>query len=454
MPRQQSTLGSSRAFAGQPDVPKKSGSFMDELLGQVVDGYEIKELITTDSLGINEVRLYKGYDQALSRTVLIKFVSTEAENWAAGDETLNELRRRAQALAALRHSNISFLFRFGITTGRAYSIREYVARGSLQEQLEPGVQFSWQWALNIVVPVARALQFAHDRDIVHRNIKPIKILLPADDWPLVTFDVGLTSMLWQRPETQGIPLHALPMQRFETLNYASPEQIQGTDVDVRTDVYSLGVVLFELLCGQLPFKGATSFDLQMARLTTPPIPLLEANPSASPLLAPILDKALAQKPDDRYQTIRELSAALINAREQLSRRNGVGQPDTHGHLSSTPAEAAPWPQQADLVLRLTESRRIIFSGSQTELIVGRASKKGQDPKPTIDLTPLGGQHAGVSRRHARLARQDDQWLVEDFGSVNGTFVNGTRLPPYILTPVNRGDVLCFGQIELECGLED
>jgi len=119
--------------------------------------------------------------------------------------------------------------------------------------------------------------------------------MPQDDWPLLA-DFGLAKM-----EQSTKPNLTMPGQVLGTMAYAAPEQIQEGDIDARVDIYSLGIVLYELLTGKLPFAGETTFDFLMARLTDPPAPLLQVNPAAPPLLAPILDKALAQEPRDRYK---------------------------------------------------------------------------------------------------------------------------------------------------------
>jgi serine/threonine protein kinase len=227
--------------------------------------------------------------------------------------------------------------------------------------------------------------------------------------------------------------------------YAAPEQIQEGQIDARIDIYSLAIVLYELLTGRLPFMGETSFDFLMARLTEPPLPVQEANPNVPAVFVPILDKALVQDPNARYQTMPEFSQALIEAREQLGRHR-------YRSITYEPTSVMNTQQlkETKVSLKLTASGQQISPSNQSELIVGRAHK---NTAPDIDLEPYGGTKAGVSRRHGRLVRKDNLWFVEDMGSTNGTFVNNTRLAPNTLTALQKGDKIRFGQIELEFSLE-
>jgi hypothetical protein len=191
----------------------------------------------------------------------------------------------------------------------------------------------------------------------------------------------------------------------------------------------------------------------MSGLSELPRLLTAIDPEISAILTPVIETALAQEPNDRYQSMEEFSVALDEANQQLGQRNGAyvqGASESERTIPQIAAHPQPGP---NIMLSLTESGRTIFRGDQAELIVGRASRDPDVQKPAVDLTSLGGRFSGVSRRHARLTRKGGQWLVEDFGSVNGTYVNGTKLPPYIMIPVNKGDILRFGQIEMVCGLE-
>ncbi|MFC1976179.1 protein kinase [Chloroflexota bacterium] len=398
---------------------------MEDLTGHIFGGYELKELVGTGGMA----SIYKGFDETLSRWVAIKVVPIQATGATEEETILARFRLEAQAIAALRHRNILTIYGYGEEKGWAYIVMEYVPGGSLKDRLQPDQPFTWEQALTITIPVSEALAFAHEQHIIHRDIKPANILMPQDDWPLLA-DFGLAKM-----EQSTRPNLTMPGQVLGTMAYAAPEQIQEEAIDARVDIYSMGIVLYELLSGKLPFEGETTFDFLMARLTDPPAPLLEVNPDAPPILGSILDKALAQEPDDRYQTMEAFSRALKQAERELSQM--------------PPSEAAK-PQEQKVRLTVTPGGQEILASGQSELIIGRAYK---DKVPDIDLGPYGGSKAGVSRRHSRMVCQKGEWSVEDLGSTNGTFVNGTKITPRQMVALKDDDLIRCGQIEMHFGVE-
>jgi serine/threonine protein kinase len=411
---------------------------MDDLIGRTFGGYELKELVGTGGVA----SIYKGYDKRLARWVAIKVISIHSVGSDTEVTMLARFRLEAQAIAALRHRNILTIYGYGEEEGWAYIIMEYVPGGSLKDRLDTGKPFSWEYALTIVIPVSQALAFAHDHNIIHRDIKPANILMPQDDWPLLA-DFGLAKM-----EQTTRPNLTMPGQVLGTMAYAAPEQIQEGQIDARVDIYSLGIVLYELLSGKLPFEGETAFDFLMARLTESPRPILEVNPEVPAIFGPILAKALAQNPDGRYQTMVEFSQDLIEARHKLGRSSGVYIQEAKSQ-KETSAMSTSELRETKVSLKLT-SGQLIPTNSKPELIIGRAHK---NIVPDVDLAPYGGAQAGVSRRHGKLTRKGEQWFVEDLDSVNGTFVNGVKLPPNQATLIHQDDKLRFGQIEVLFGLE-
>lgn len=414
---------------------------MEDLIGRSFGGYELKELIGTGGMA----SIYKAFDEKLSRWVAIKV----APIFGAEETLLARFRQEAQAIAALRHRNILTIYGYGEDRdgGWAYIVMEYVPGGSLKELMKPNQPFTWQQALTVIIPVSQALAFAHKHGVIHRDIKPANILMPQEDWPLLA-DFGLAKM-----QHSATPNLTMPGQVLGTMAYAAPEQIQeSTVIDARADIYSLGIVLYELLTSKLPFQGQTSFDFLMARLTDPPIPLLKANPDVHPAFVPIMDKALAQQPGDRYQVMDEFSQALLEVRYDLSGSFSTQPP---------PARSKPKPEEKTSIidteelnnlqdvkirLKLPATGKEISTAGRAEIVIGRAYK---DSKPDIDLGPYGGSQAGVSRLHSRLVRQGDDWSVEDLGSTNGTFVNGAKVAPHQKKRVKSGDIIRCGQIELQ-----
>lgn len=415
---------------------------MEDLTGQHFGGYELQELVGAGGMA----SIYKGFDETLSRWVAIKVIPIQASG-SAEETMLERFRLEARAIAALRHRNILTIYGYGEEEGWAYIVMEYVPGGSLQDRMKPNQPFDWQQALVVIAPVSDALAFAHVRGVIHRDIKPANILMPQDDWPLLA-DFGLAKM-----EESTKPNLTMPGQVLGTMAYAAPEQIQEGEIDARVDIYSLGIVLYELLAGKLPFKGETPFDFLMARLTDPPLPLLEANPDVPPIFAPILDKALAQEADDRYQTMAEFSQALREAQDELRQAPLVAPPPPQGVTDEDEETSVMEPVELeDVKIRLkvvTSGQEIVASG-QSELLIGRSYKK---QVADIDLGPYGGTKAGVSRRHCRLIYTDGRWFIEDLNSTNGTFLNGTKLEPHQLAALDNDDLIRCGQIELALKIE-
>lgn len=414
---------------------------MEDLIGRSFGGYELKELIGTGGMA----SIYKAFDEKLSRWVAIKV----APIFGAEETMLARFRQEAQAIATLRHRNILTIYGYGEDRdgGWAYIVMEYVPGGSLKELMKPNQPFTWQQALTVIIPVSQALAFAHKHGVIHRDIKPANILMPQEDWPLLA-DFGLAKM-----QHSATPNLTMPGQVLGTMAYAAPEQIQeSTVIDARADIYSLGIVLYELLTSKLPFQGQTSFDFLMARLTDPPIPLLKANPEVSPVFVPMMDKALAQQPTDRYQTMDEFSQALLEVRYDLSGSFSTqppparSKPKSEEKTSIIDTEELNNLQDVKIRLKLPATGKEISTEGRAEIVIGRAYK---DAKPDIDLGPYGGSQAGVSRLHSRLMRQGDDWSVEDLGSTNGTFVNGTKVAPHQKKRVKSGDIIRCGQIELQ-----
>lgn len=416
---------------------------MNDLTSQYIGGYELKELVGIGGMA----SIYKGFDQNLSRWVAIKLIPLLPE--AEGDtheELLARFRQEAQAIAQLRHPNILTIFNYGEEEGWAYIVMEYVAGGSLKDRLQPNKPLDWRQALNVVIPVAQALTFAHDQGIIHRDIKPANILIAEEDWPLLA-DFGLAKML----HSTGVALTGAG-QVVGTMAYAPPEQIQGGKIDARADIYSLGVVLYELLTGKLPFSGKTTFDFLMARLTDSPLPILTANPGVPAVFEAIMNKALAQEPGERYQSMAELLNELRQVQQELSEseRTVMKTRSNTNERASMDIKKLSVAQPVTIRLKLMDSGHNIFMPDRNELIIGRTSN---NVSPDIDLAPYGGSKAGVSRRHNRLLHRDDGWFVEDLGSRNGTFVNGVRVIPSQMITLKEGDVIRCGQIELQFGLE-
>ncbi len=274
----------------------------DSLVGQTLGGYRLVERLGQGGMAT----VYKAYESKLGRYVAIKVLP---QFFARDPNFMRRFQREAKAVAQLSHPNIVPIHNYGEQGEFAYIAMQYVEGGTLKhehdKQLEP------EEALRLLLPVIRALDYAHERGIVHRDIKPGNILLNEDGWPLLA-DFGLARMAEASVKLTGTGVGVgTPM-------YMSPEQGQGLEVDRRTDIYSLGIVLYELLTGDVPFKADTPMAVVVKHMTAAmPMPR-EVNPEIPEELEQIILKATAKNPENRYQTAAAMAAALKEAMENLS----------------------------------------------------------------------------------------------------------------------------------------
>jgi len=401
---------------------------MSSWSGKTIGSYQIAEEIGRGGAAT----VYRAHQPQLERWVAVKILQEEA----GGKEFLARFRREAKAIAALRHPNILTIYDYGEEGGIAYIVMEYVAGGTLESQLT-GQPMDWPDVATLVLPVGRALAYAHSQGIVHRDVKPANILLPRPDWPLLA-DFGLVKLLGRK---QGI---TQPGISIGTPAYFAPEQAGGGEVDHRSDIYGLAVVLYELLTGSLPFEADSPVEMMIRRMHEPPRPPRSLNPRVTPQLETVIMRALARDPDARHSTMK----AFVN---DLARLPGAtGRPSM-----ATPATAIPRGATARLGgPGFATGPRLVVMGtgatiplpSKGEVLIGRS-----DPHvapPDVDLGPYGGGQAGVSRNHARLLRRPEGWLLDDLQSTNGTFVNGVPVKPGQPVRVRHDDVILCGQFSL------
>lgn len=401
-----------------------------EWIGQVLGGCQIVDKIGEGRMAV----VYRAYQPQLERWVAVKILRGAAMD--DRQEFLRRFRREARAIAALRHPNILTIYDYGEVQGTAYIVMEYVPGGSLKARLT-GRPIPWPEVAGWIIPVGQALAYAHTQGIVHRDVKPANILLARPDWPLLA-DFGLVKLM-DRPE--GI---TRPGVSIGTPAYLSPEQVMGESVDYRSDIYSLGVMLYELLTGRLPFRATTPVEAMLGRLQEPPLPPRLACPSLSPTLEAIILRALARNPNDRYPTMQ----AMVDDLLRVSPAPG-GAP-----LAPPPAEERGTTIRLERLRAVTGPRLCILETGATiplpsasDIVLGRSTSTPVAP-PDVDLEPYGASMAGISRRHARLLRRPGGWFLEDLQSTNGTFLNENRLPPDQPVPLSHGDLIRLGRLTL------
>jgi beta-lactam-binding protein with PASTA domain/tRNA A-37 threonylcarbamoyl transferase component Bud32 len=243
--------------------------------------------------------VYKAHCTLLDRPVAIKVLR---EQYASNPEFVDRFQREARAAARLSHPNIVSIYDVGQEGEKLFIVMEYVQGVNLKDYLRNQGPLSPQTAAELGRQIGAALAHAHQRGIIHRDIKPHNILISPDGQVKVTdFGIARAAAASSLTET-GVVLGSV--------HYFSPEQARGGSVDARSDIYALGVVLYELLTGRLPFEGDSPIAIALRHLDSEPLPFAEVRPDVPVELQQIIAKAMAREPEKRYQTAGELQVAL------------------------------------------------------------------------------------------------------------------------------------------------
>ena len=267
--------------------------------------YEIVGELGRGAMGI----VYKAVDPVIGRSVAVKTIRLSEEGTGLNRaELLARFQTEARAAGLLTHPNIVVVYDAGEEDGRYYITMELVEGKSLQALLDGGHSFPLPRTLRIMDQTCSALQFAHERNVVHRDIKPANLMLTPDDTVKIT-DFG-TAKILQFGSTQQTS-HVMG-----TPSYMSPEQVKGRAVDGRSDIFSLGVMLYEMITGEKPFPGQNITTVIYKIVNEDPVPLRQIDPSIHPGISTVVMKALAKEPEQRYQSCREMLEDLRNYRAQ------------------------------------------------------------------------------------------------------------------------------------------
>lgn len=315
-------------------APSEVATTPDNLIGKKVSHYRVLELLDAGGMGI----VYKAEDLKLGRRVALKFLPQEL---ARNSSALERFEREARAASALNHPNICTIYEFEEYEGHPFIVMELMDGQTLRERIaNASAPFQTNELIDLAIQITDGLDTAHQKGIIHRDIKPANIFVTSDDQAKI-LDFGLAKLapivhsigepsdpnvpddVVQRTpgefeqQAKSDPLLSRTGVAMGTAGYMSPEQVRGEKLDARTDLFSFGLVLYEMATGQRAFKGDTVPALQKAILCETPAPVRDLNPEVPAKLQQIIMKTLERSRETRYQAAVELRADLETVKQDM-----------------------------------------------------------------------------------------------------------------------------------------
>ena len=270
---------------------------MDNLIGKRLDGrYSIESLVGVGGMA----NVYRGTDLKTGNQIAVKVLKDE---FLDNEELVRRFKNESKAISILSHPNIVKVYDVSVTDKLQYIVMEYVDGITLKEYLKQrGGALTWKETVHFATQILSALQHAHSKGIIHRDVKPQNIMLLADG-SIKMMDFGIAR--FSRAQSQTVSDKAIG-----SVHYISPEQAKGERTDARTDIYSVGVMLYEMLSGRLPFDGDGAVSIAIMQISEKPKPLAEIAPQTPAGLRQITEKAMEKDPDKRYQSAQEMLASI------------------------------------------------------------------------------------------------------------------------------------------------
>lgn len=375
---------------------------MNELINTQLGQYQLVEAIGHGGMST----VYKAYQASLDRFVAVKvLLSTRDPQFAA------RFQREAHTIARLQHPNMLPIHDYGEQDGVLYFVLQYVEGGITLNHL-CGNPIEPRMALQLIGQVLSVLDYAHSYGIVHRDIKPANILLPTPTWPMLA-DFGIAKLMHESQQ--------LTMSGFiiGTAAYMSPEQASGGPIDGRTDLYALGVVLYEMLTGRLPFNADTPMAMLTKHVYEAPPPPCSINPSIHPVVEQVLLRALEKDPNARYQNAAEMAAGLELALTALGQAATPSQATSIYQSGLAAFQAGRWSEAIDRFNQLV-ALDPTYEDATSLLEIARQAQAG-----TAGGTPAPGP--SIAQPDALAAAPESRGVIPPAAPANTLTTYNTRV---------------------------
>jgi eukaryotic-like serine/threonine-protein kinase len=343
------------------------------MIGELIDGrYEIEDLVGTGGMS----SVYRARDTVLERRVALKILH---DHFSSDPEYVERFRREARAIARLNHPNIVTVIDRGDFQGRQFIVFEFVPGDNLKDIVRRYGPLPVPEALALAHQIARGLSFAHEHGVVHRDVKPQNVLLDEGGSAKVT-DFGIARTL---DPGDGLTQTGTVLG---TSDYVAPEQVSGRRVDARSDQYSLGVLLYELLTGEVPYSADNFMAVAMRHLRDPVPSVRKRRPEVPERVDEIVAKAMAKQPEDRFPSMEAMIAALEAALAQEA-PDGDASSEATGELPAISKPPRPTPRRRRRISPLWAALLVVAAGAAALALI-LANRDGDTGAPVVGKVKL------------------------------------------------------------------